>query len=188
MGEIEEKGQALRSTLTAIREELGEAIFDKMLAALQPGEFRDAATSGRVLAASWYPIKHRRELYVALSSVTQQRGLPRRISKRATTDDMRGIYAFVIKLASASTLASVAPRVLATYFRGPSVSTVHLEPGHVRYQFKDFRGFDAALWEDMTSGIETILSLSGLERVMSEVEEADRGDGDSLISIRWKSI
>lgn len=187
MTEIEEKGAALRSTLGAIRDELGAEVLEKVLLALPESDFREAAKSGRVLAASWYPIRHRRELYVALGRVApQERGLPRRISARATTEDMRGIYAFIVKLVTPTTLATYAPRVVATYFRGPSVSTEHIERGLVRFRFERFVGFDAALWEDMLSGCETILRIAGLSEVRSEIAEGGGRNPEALVSFCWK--
>lgn len=185
MAEIEEKGQALRSTLNAIRAELGQVAFDKMLDALPPSDFRDAALAGRVLAASWYPIRVHRDLYAAIAKVApNERNIPRRISARSAEDDMRGIYSYIARLLSAETLAGIAPRILSTYFRGPVVTTEHVEPRAATIHFAGFRGFDNDLWDGTLCGCETIMRMAGHKNVQSERKSLSRLE-DALVRFTW---
>jgi hypothetical protein len=185
MIEIEEKGASLRSTLKAMREELGAEVFSKVLNALPPGDFREAAIAGRVLAASWYPIRVHRELYAAIAKVApNERGIPRRISVRSAEDDMRGIYAYVARLLRAETLAGIAPRVLSTYFRGPIITIEHVEQGEASLRFMGFHGFDADLWEGTVSGCETIMRMAGHRNVRCERMPLSRPE-DSLVRLTW---
>jgi hypothetical protein len=187
MTEIDEKGASLRSTLKAMREELGADTYSKVLAALPPGDFRDAALAGRVLAASWYPIRVHRELYAATRAVApNEKNIPRRISARSAEDDMRGIYAYIARLLRPETLAGIAPRILATYFRGPVVTAEVVDSGHAMVRFVGFKGFDQDLWDGTLCGCETIIRMAGQRDVRSERKPLSRAE-DALVRFSWSA-
>lgn len=186
MPEVFVKGQSLRQTLEVLREIFGEEATTRVVARL-PEDFRRACQASGVLTSGWYPISWAVEIYRATAVVLPEvNDLPERVARRGVEHDMKGIYGFLARFVSPEFCIRQAPRILGTYFKGPTIGTEILGRGHAELYFARCDGFSRALWRDVLAGAARIFEQAGAKNVNIRFADGGRdGDTQARVVVRW---
>jgi hypothetical protein len=182
--ESEMKGLSLRNyvpTLVSIR---GDAVSEKVMAALSP-PLRDALQSGKIVPSGWYPVAWKRELHAAGRAATGEARLAWIMGEEMTRRDLSGIYRAFLRVVSPRYVLSAGSRIFSTYFRPGSMRVVERRSGFVRVAFNECMGFDRNLWQDTLGGCQATLEAAGASTVRLRLESGG-GDGDSVATaVAW---
>lgn len=186
MGEVFIKGHALREHVLILRELYGDAATERVIGGLSP-ELGRLVKSGGLLTSGWYPVAWSGEIYrVAMQLIPGAAELPEQVAHRSVERDMKGIYGFLARLVSPEFCIRQAPRILGTYFKGPSISVEVIEPGHAEMSFADCHGFTRAVWRDIVAGAEYIFRHAGAKDVKMRFTSGGRdSDARARVDVRW---
>jgi hypothetical protein len=176
------KGLAFRSLVTATQRLLGPALVEQMLPLL-PEEIARAVRHNRFLTGGWYPLSQYRALHHAIARAAGDKGGPelaRALGRACTHDDFRGVYRVLTFVLSPEFLMRRAPALWSRYYDGGTLEVVVAKPGFVETRHRGCSGFDRLLWEDVIGGAVGILEVCGAKELSVDVRRGG-GDGDDFL-------
>lgn len=154
------KGQTFKSWFDAYERLFGAPAKSALIDAL-PTEFADAVRFGALVASGWYPIRWYTDLYEQHASLKGRApGFARKMGKITTEQDFRGIYAFIVKLASPATVFSNTQRLLKLYLQHCEAHMLERDDTHVRMRL-EIPGANDDIWDEFCGGAEAILEVNG---------------------------
>jgi len=127
-------------------------------------------------------------LYRALMSAAgADPELHTRIGRGTIDRDLRsGPYRFLLRVLSVRTVASIAPRILASYY---SHGDVRVQPSGrhaLEVHWTDMSGFDGPLWRAMDGASRRVLELAGAKDLRwDRVEGGGDGDAGMVVHASW---
>ncbi len=184
--EVKLKGQAFRGLCGALRQRHGDAVHERVLAAM-PGEAGQALRYGSIVAGGWYPIAWYRELHAAIQqTLGKDPETPRQLSRLATKNDINGVYRFVLSFLSPGALLSQWPRIWGLYCDGGKITTTPQEAG-VQLEFSGCIGHDRLIWLDLSGGIEAMLeACHGKASRVKLTEHGEPHEGTARMLCSWQ--
>lgn len=154
------KGQTFKSWFEVYERLFGASAKDALIATL-PKDFVDALRFGAIVPSGWYPIHWYTTLYDAHDKLRGHApGFARKMGRLTTEQDFRGIYAFIVRLASPSTVFANTQRLIKLYIQHCDVMILSNSSTHARAQLRVEGGTDE-MWEEFTGGAEAILVVNG---------------------------
>lgn len=176
------KGQSVRGYLQTLETHVGADFVSRALVAC-PAELRHAVQYGTILPGGWYPI----EWSAALSEyVLGQLGevRTREIAHRQTHDDLKGLYRFVLSMATPRLLLQQTHRVLRTFYDGGAIRNEDLATTKIRSHFTEFDGFTRGLWVDTEGSVAALLEATGARDVVLRKQSGGTGSSCTWV-IEW---
>ena len=178
MGDAEIKGSGFTSLLAAARQQKSGALVDRALASIKDDALHAKLRTNSVLPSSWVPIAWYRRVLHALAAQGLGDEEMRAVSKMSATRDVTGLYRVVFSVLSAELLAKQAPRLVALFYRGGTVTPVEVRDGYACAAYDGWHGFDRRVWLDYLHGTEAVFELAGAKGVATTIDAG--GDGPSL--------
>ncbi|MFO0552950.1 MAG: hypothetical protein U0271_31470 [Polyangiaceae bacterium] len=174
------RGQAFRSLLAALGSVLGPSSVAAVLA-----ELRDRQLPGfdaeNLRSTDWYSVSAYAEVHRAAQSLSGRgTDLARELGAEAMRVDARGVYQFLLRFVSPTSLMRNAERVAALYIDGPRIQVEQQHAGDATIQITDALGFDASVWQDFVGSISSLLTLSGAIDPMVELVSGGNVSGGDV--------
>jgi hypothetical protein len=177
------KGQTFKSCFDVYERLFGSPVKDALIATL-PKDLADALRFGAIVSSGWSPIHWYTTLYEAHDKLRgHSPGFARKMGRLTTEQDFRGVYAFIVRLASPSTVFANAQRLLKLYVQQCSVTTVERSDTHVRTAIT-MQGSSDAMWEEFCGGSEAILLVNGAHEPHVTVTRTN--DDSVVVHGAWK--
>lgn len=159
--DIRVKGQSFKGFIKAL-DELYGAGFAGRVAQRLPDDFRDALQYGGIVSGGWYSLGWYRDLHVAAQRVGNlPASFARDIGRVSTTDDLKGIYSFIVRMLSPQTLLGQVQRIYRMYFDGGDVKVVRTGPTATNVVYSQCVGVTDSIFEELLGGSAAILELCG---------------------------
>lgn len=178
------KGVAFRSALAALDALHGEATTERAYAALAPS---DAETIRyRIVQTGWYPISLYRALWAAIVAVCP-RGIDdaRALGAWSIRRDATGVYRFFFKVLSPETILAIGGRFFGQYYDTGKLEVTDQGHGRARVVYTGCKGFDRAIWEEVTGSSEEMIRLGGAKNVRVTVEKSSSDLSARTLRIEW---
>lgn len=182
--EINVKGTAFLGILTALEAMKGQPFRADVVAALE-GEVGDAARTGTLLAAGWYPVGWYRQILV---EVTKRAGLPfiRQLGRTSTRESVSSVHRIFMRMLSPETLIKQGARVFSSFYDA-KLEVASVSTGVARITWSGCHGFDKACWLDQLGATEELVDMSGakLPRVKT-ISGGEDGDSEMVVEVAWR--
>lgn len=186
-GQVRGKGSNFIGFRAAVRALFDEEAWSRVLAEAPP-RVVELMTGAELKAGEWYPVADYRALHEAASrALPGEQDLARRLGKEAMRSDLSGVYRVFTYFLSPHNLVARAAPIFATYWEDSEVEVERLGRTHVRVTVRGARGFDAAIWADISGGIEACLEESGAADVVARFLRRDDAEGFALLDICWRA-
>ena len=156
------RGQAIRSFIEVLDEIGGAGSREQFLSALR-GDLAEAYRYGAIVASGWYPLEWYCDMHVAArKSLAKLHDVHRRIGFASTSRDIRGVYRFILALASPALAFSQSGRIISTYLKDCRAVVSESSPGRgvVTLSISDA---SSELLSDISGSIEAILTACGAD-------------------------
>ncbi|MFO0562786.1 MAG: hypothetical protein U0269_32505 [Polyangiales bacterium] len=177
------KGHTFKSWFEAYEKVCGAPAKSALILALDK-DFSDAVRFGALVASGWYPIHWYTSLYEVHARLAGRTpGFARKMGRITTEQDLRGVYSFIVKLASPATVLTNAQRLLKLYVQQCETFFMERGPTHVRFTMT-IPGSTDEMWEEFTGGSEAILSANGARDPVVSFARID--DKSVFIDGAWK--
>lgn len=154
------KGHTFKSWLEAYEKVCGAEAKSALTANLEK-DFADALRFGALVSSGWYPIHWYTSLYdvhARLQGLAP--GFPRKMGRVTTEQDLRGVYSFIVRLASPATVFTHAQRLTKLYVQQCETFVIERSATHIRLTMT-IPGCSDEMWEEFTGGAEAILAANG---------------------------
>jgi hypothetical protein len=117
---------------------------DEMIEQCSPTELRDALKYGKIVAASWYPLRWYGALHVAAQAVTGRGAqLAKEIGRETVQRDLSGVYRVFVAMLSPAWILSKGPRFYSQYYDTGRMEVIFAERGEGAARFVGCVDFDA---------------------------------------------
>lgn len=177
------KGHTFKSWFEAYEKVCGAPAKSALILALDQ-DFSDAVRFGALVTSGWYPIHWYTSLYDAHARLSGRTpGFARKMGRITTEQDLRGVYSFIVKLASPATVLTNAQRLLKLYVQQCDTFFMERGPTHVRFTMT-IPGSTDEMWEEFAGGAEAILSANGARDPVVSFARID--DKSVFIDGAWK--
>ena len=185
-GSVRAKGITFRSFLTTLERLRGKDQVEATLAAL-PSEIERAIRLGEIVVNGWYPVAWYREMHASMNKVCREPGydLSRRLGRESAIAEFRGIYRLLLRVLSPEALVAQAAKLFGMYYEGGEVEMIEADKGFGVVDFREWHGFDRALWTDVAGGIEGLLIARRAVDVRPRVLRGGGSDGSFRVEYRW---
>lgn len=134
----------------------------------------------------WYPIAAFRTVHGGLRAISGGLTEARFVGLQSSQNDLTtGLFRTLTKVVSPGFLMERAAMFFRFYVQHGQLSIKELRDNEIEVHFRDCRGFDAAIFQDLTGGVEGSLTASGGTHI--ELEHLAGGaDGDTHLSVRLR--
>ena len=165
-----------------------ERVLGEDVTRVARGDLAGAAERHRLepfLANAWYPASVYRELHAALQRASG-RGpeLARELSYRATREDLKGPYRFLLSLLSLDRLVPLTARIQSLYVRGGRMRVVEARRGYGRLE-AHIPGSNRSLWSDVLGGSEAVLGLARAENLRLRYLDGGGDEDHAVLGVWW---
>jgi hypothetical protein len=175
----------LRTFVTSVRELRGHAVADAIVARVRP-EIRDGLRLGAITTDGWYPIEWYAELHRAAFEELADPDFARAVGREGARQDFKGVYRFFAMILAPQTIMQRADRIYRMFWDDGRVEVVEARDGHAKLHFKDCRGRDANLWNQLAGAIEMMGELGGGKDVKVTILAGGSDDSQMLVEATWR--
>lgn len=178
------KGINFRSFVGACRRLLGDAAVGKMTRLL-PDELGRQLRTGAFVTGNWYALADFRALHAAAQAVSG-RGpeLAYAIGRDSASDDFRGIYRVLTFVLSPEFLLKRTPAIWSRYYDTGEVA-IEARPGFAHARFREARGFDHVLWQDVVGGCAGVLEVCGAKDLKMAIVGGGGDESHLSLTATW---
>jgi hypothetical protein len=158
---VEQKGAAIKSTLTAIEKLYGAAAYRHVLDAI-PEDIR-AQITPTVISVRWYPVEVSAAIHLALRDrVGRGSWEPSHaIGVEAARNEFTGIYRVFLRAVQYDTLWERMERAWSHYNSAGRLQWLEQKPGSMSVQIVGVSGFNPGIWQVIAGRTQELLHLSG---------------------------
>lgn len=144
--------------------------------------------SNTIQPREWYPIASFRTVHAGLRAISGGLTEARYVGLQSSQSDLTtGIFRTLTKVASPGFLMERAAMFFRFYVQHGQLSIRELRANELEVSFRDCRGFDAAIFQDLIGGVEGSLTAAGGTEI--ELQHLSGGGDDDThleVRLRWR--
>lgn len=166
---------------------LNEGAFMQAVAA-HDLRLHERIQSDAIKAREWYPIAAFRLVHSALRALSGGLDEARIVGLESSQNDLtKGIFRTLTKVASPAFLMERAAMFFRFYVEHGQLTIREIGENEIEVRFRDCRGFDEALFQDLTGGVEgSLIATGGRDIALEHVSGGKDGDTHLTVRLRWR--
>lgn len=164
--------------------------FEAFMAVVAARDAKLAASieSNAIHSRDWYPIAWFRSVHAALREISGGLDEARAVGRESSQSDLtKGIFRTLTKVVSPAFLMERAAMFFRFYVEHGQLSMHELGENELEVRFRDCRGYDAAIFQDLIGGVEgSLTAVGGTDIQLEPVSGGRDGDTHLTVRLRWR--